>query len=192
VSLPYVSRLVELLEDEALVRRNRRGPIIEVDRPGLVRRWAEDYSLLASNKGRLYLDPRGAGRTVNALGSGEFQRAVPRYAITGSFAASRFAPPVAPPSKLVCFVAYPDTAAEALGLSPATGVGNVLLLAPYDSIVFDRVVEGNGLAWATAGQIIVDCLTGPDRMPAEGEALLAYMTRTSELWRGFSRSGAGA
>jgi hypothetical protein len=193
VSLPYVSRVVDLLENEDLVRRSPRGPITEVDRPGLVRRWAEDYSLLKSNKGRLFLDPRGAARTLGALDSDEFRRATSgRYAITGSFAASRFAPAVAPPSKLVCFVEYPDTAAEALGLSPATGVGNVLLLAPYDAIVFERVVEGKGLSWATAGQVMVDCLTGPDRMPAEGEALLAYMSRTDQRWRGFSRAGASA
>lgn len=189
VSLGYVSRIVDLLEREDLVRRVPRGPITEVDRPGLIRRWAEDYSLLGSNRGGLYLDPRGAARTLEALGTIEVQRELSKYALSGSFAANRFAP-VAPPSKLVCFVEYPDSAAKILGLTPTRGVGNVFLLAPYDPVVFDRALPGNGLHWAATGQVIVDCLTGPDRMPEEGEALLAYMGRTNRFWRGLSADGA--
>ena len=199
-SLPYVSRIVELLEREDLVRRVPRGSITDVDRPGLVRRWAEDYSLLGSNRGGLYLNPRGPAPPLEALGTIEVQRELGKYALSGSFAANRFKLPesdesvefarVTTPTKVVCFVEYPDTAAKILGLSPATGAGNVFLLAPYDPVVFDRVVAGNGdLRWATAGQVIVDCLTGPDRMPEEGEALLAYMRRKSPLWRGFRADG---
>lgn len=200
VSVPYASRIVDVLEREDLVRRVPRGPITAVDRAGLVRRWAEDYSLLGSNRGGLYLDPRGAAHTMEALESTAVQRELSKYALSGSFAANRFVPPgsgaaveiarVTTPTKLVCFVEYPDTAAKLLGLSPATGVGNVFLLAPYDPIVFERVVAGKGnLRWATAGQVVVDCLTGPDRMPEEGEALLAYMRRESPLWSGFRAGG---
>lgn len=181
VSISYVSRLVSLLHAEDLVDRTPRGPITAVDRPGLIRRWAEDYSLLESNEARLYLDPRGPNHTLRSLGSPSVQRSLSRHAVTGSFAAHRLAP-VAPPTKLACYVDHPDSVAAELGLTPATARGNVFLLQPYDSIVFERIVEGTGVAWATAAQVAVDCLTGVDRMPEEGEALLAHLTRTQEAW----------
>jgi len=183
VSLPYVSRIIGLLEREDLVRRLPRGPILEVDRPGVVRRWAEDYSLLSSNRGRLYLDPRGLAHTLEAIGRTGFQRSIPRYAISGPFAAHRMAS-AAPPSKLVCFVEDPDLAARSLDLSPTSGAGNVFLLAPYDPIVFETSREDSGKAWAHPAQVVVDCLTGPDRMPEDGEVLLAFLQRTQTHWRG--------
>ncbi len=190
VSLPYVSRLIELLEREDLVRRKPRGPIEDVDRPGLVRRWAEDYSLLRSNRGRLYLDPRGASRALETMGTVAFQKGVDRFAVSGSFAANRYAP-VSSPSKLVCFVDDPDAAARALDLSPAAGAGNVFLLAPYDPIVYERSDPWEREGWArpvpcaTPAQVLADCLTGPDRMPAEGEALLAWLQKSRRGWEGF-------
>jgi hypothetical protein len=187
VSPSYASRLLEILERENLVRREPRGPIVAMDRPGLVRRWAEDYTLLGSNRGRLYLDPRGAGNALAALRSGALRGA--RFAVTGSFAAQRYAP-VASPSRLVCFVDDPDAAARALDISPVSGTGNVFLLSPYDDGLLDderEPVEGATefrLRFVPAAQAAVDCLTGPDRMPEEGEALLAWLTENRPGWRG--------
>jgi hypothetical protein len=191
VSLAYVSRLIKLLEREDLIRREPRGPILEMDRPGLVRRWAQDYDLLRTNRARLYLDPRGAKRALDALGTEEFQRQqIGRLAVTGSFAANRYAP-ITTPTKLVCYVNDIEATARALDLSPATTTGNVFLLSPYDEVVFDTVYEsipgpGNTLIpMAAPAQIAVDCLTGPDRMPEEGEALLSWLERNWDGWRGF-------
>lgn len=39
------------------------------------------------------------------------------------------------------------------------------------------------IAYAALPQVAVDCLTGPDRMPAEGEALLEWMAANEESWR---------
>lgn len=191
VSLAYVSRLIRLLEREDLVRREPRGPIREVDRIGLVRRWAQDYNLLRSNVARLYLDPRGARRSMDALGTTAFRRQqTGRIAVTGSFAANRYVP-IATPSKLTCYVSDIEATARALDLSPASSTGNVFLLSPYDRVVFDTGYEGiqgpDGLLtpMAAPAQIAVDCLTGPDRMPEEGEALLQLLQRTWEGWKGF-------
>ncbi len=187
VSLSYVSRLVDLLEREDLVRRKPRGPIEAVDRPGLVRRWAEDYSLLGSNQGRLYLDPRGAENALEGMRAKAFQRR--RFAVSGSFAARRYAP-ISTPSKLVCFVEDPDEAAEALELSPATGTGNVFLLSPYDPVVFREVrnlgteASESSIRFAPTAQVAVDCLTGTDRMPEEGAALLAWLKKNRPGWEG--------
>ncbi len=191
VSLAYVSRLTKLLEREDLIRREPRGPILETDRPGLVRRWAQDFDLLRTNRSRLYLDPRGAKRALDALGTTGFQRQqIGRIAVTGSFAANRYAP-IATPSKLVCYVSDIEVTARALDLSPATTTGNVFLLSPYDEIVFDTVYEGipgpgkTLIPMAAPAQIAVDCLTGPDRMPEEGEALLAWLQKKWDGWKGF-------
>jgi len=192
VSLAYVSRLIQLLEREDLVRRAPRGPIREVDRPGLVRRWAQDYDLLRSNRARLYLDPRGVKRTLEALGGKEFQRKqVGQLVVTGSFAANRYVP-IAAPSKLICYADDIEVTARALDLSPATTTGNVFLLSPYDRIVFETQYESisgfdGPIPMAAPAQIAVDCLTGPDRMPEEGEALIAWLQRNWDGWKGFGR-----
>jgi hypothetical protein len=192
VSLSYVSRLLDILEREDLIRRKPRGPIEAVDRPGLVRRWAEDYSLLGSNRGRLYLDPRGAQNALDGMKSAAFQRM--RFAVSGSFAVSRYAP-VTASSKLVCFVEDLDAAADVLSLVPARGTGNVFLLAPYDSIVLDeaRYLDSEGTAfpvrYAPPAQVAVDCLTGPDRMPEEGAALLEWLQQHQPGWAGIPGRG---
>jgi len=190
VSLSYVSRLVALLEQEDLVRREPRGPIKAIDRPNLIRRWAEDYSLLGSNEGRLYLDPRGAEHALKTMGEREFQQSVFPFAVSGSFAAHRYAP-VSTPSKLVCFVDDPSAAAHTLDILPATGAGNVFLLAAYDSMVYERSMPWDREDWEAPvpcvppAQIAADCLTGPDRMPEEGEALLRWFQENREGWEGF-------
>lgn len=33
-------------------------------------------------------------------------------------------------------------------------------------------------------QLVLDCLSGPGRLPAEGEALLEWMTNHEDEWRG--------
>ena len=190
VSLSYVSRLVTILEQEDLVRREPRGPIKAIDRPNLIRRWAEDYSLLGSNEGRLFLDPRGAEHALKTMGKREFQQSVFPFAVSGSFAAHQYAP-VSTPSKLVCFVDDPSVAAQTLDISPATGAGNVFLLAAYDSMVYERSMPWDRADWEAPvpcvppAQIVADCLTGPDRMPEEGEALLRWFQENREGWEGF-------
>ena len=75
----YASRVLGLLEKEDLIRRERRGPVTDVDWRALIRRWTEDYSLFRSNRTATYLEPRGLGHLLPRPRSSDL-----RYAATGS------------------------------------------------------------------------------------------------------------
>lgn len=80
---------------------------------------------------------------------------------------------------------------------PVKGVVDALwtfLLAPYDPIVYQTLsAPWSRPDWpldvpcGALAQVVADCLTGPDRMPEEGEALLEWLQRTKPLWRAFAR-----
>lgn len=106
----------------------------------------------------------------------------PRFAITGSVAATRLAPITAP----ALLLAYCDDAeglARDLGLLPASEGANVVLLAPFDPVVWQRNDTDDGLRFVAPAQVAVDCLTGNGRMPAEGEAILEWMAENEDAWR---------
>jgi hypothetical protein len=181
----YVSKLVGLLERDALVEREGQGPVQPITRvlwPDLIRRWSADYRLLESNSPRLFLAPRGVPAFLRDLASWSSQTPGGRYAVTGSFAAAERAP-IAPPSLLACYVDAPIAVAESAGLVQATSTGNVYLCEPFDPIVFERTWTQRETVYAALPQVAADCLTGPDRMPAEGDALLEWMTANEESWR---------
>ena len=58
-----------------------------------------------------------------------------------------------------------------------------MLLSPFDPIVWERTQEQEGIRYVAASQAAVDCLTGTGRMPAEGEALVAWMVDSEHSWR---------
>lgn len=84
---------------------------------------------------------------------------------------------------LVCYVDAPTGVAEKTGLMRATGAGNVYLCEPLDPVVFERTWSEGDITYAALAQVAADCLTGPDRMPAEGEALLEWMAANEDSWR---------
>ena len=53
-------RVVEFLQQEALIERIPRGPIVNVQWRQLLERWAQDYGFQESNVTRSYLQPRGS------------------------------------------------------------------------------------------------------------------------------------
>jgi DNA-binding transcriptional ArsR family regulator len=173
----YVSRLLDALDDEALVERSKRGRVESVDIGRLVSRWVEAYDVFRANKAQRYLAPAGAARALDQL-----QPVGSRVAVTGSFAARRLAP-VAVPALLAAYVDDVRAVAEALGLIPADHGANVALLTPFDPVVWERVSVVDGLTYVAPSQAAADCLTGNGRMPAEGEALLQWMTADESLWR---------
>ena len=67
VDVSYASRLVEWLAREGLLTRVTRGPVEAVDRARMIRRWADDYSVLKSNDARAFLDPRGVESLLRNL-----------------------------------------------------------------------------------------------------------------------------
>jgi DNA-binding transcriptional ArsR family regulator len=173
----YVSRLLDTLDDEALVERSERGRVESVDVGRLVRRWVETYDVFRANKAQRYLAPAGAASALDQLRTVGL-----RAAVTGSFAAGRIAP-VAGPALLAVYVDDPRSVVDALGLIPADQGANVVLLTPFDPVVWERASVVDGLTFVAPSQAAADCLTGNGRMPAEGDALLQWMTENESLWR---------
>jgi hypothetical protein len=178
----YVSRLLDALDREALVDRGTRGQVESVDIAGLLRRWTETYDVLKTNRGATYLAPNGAQHALSRMAEAEGTQ---RTAVTGSFAAVRLAP-VAAPALLLVYCMDDRPVAEKLGLLPADEGANVALLRPFDQVVWQRTQVENGLAYVAPSQIVVDCLTGTGRMPAEGSAVLDWMTENEAIWRSAS------
>lgn len=173
----YVSRLLEALDDQTLVERDRRGRVSAVDWRGVLRLWADTYGLFEANAISGFVSPRGASAALNDVAG-----VAPRYAVTGSFAAARLAP-VAAPALLVVYLDDPDGVGERLGMLGVDSGADVLLARPWDESVFDGTVPLDGVVCAPPAQVAVDCLTGNGRMPAEGEALLDWMAANPEAWR---------
>lgn len=187
----YVSRVLALLESEALIERSsaaknsepgtmrvRSGPISRVDWPALLRRWAREAPLEARGTIRTYLEPRGTPAFLARLAAGH-----ERYAVTGSLAAARLAP-VAPSRLATVWLDDADEAASRLGLRRTEAGANVLVAEPIDGGVFDRTREEGGIVYAAPSQVVADLLTSPGRAPAEAEELIEWMTENEEAWRG--------
>jgi hypothetical protein len=175
----YTSRLLHALDSEALIERERRGQVMSVDVPDLIRRWVEDYDVLKTNAASTFVAPNGPKSILEQFAQSSISPAV---AVTGSFAAVRLAP-VAGPALLIAYCADVDSVAKQLGLLPADLGSNVVLLRPYDPVIWDRTTIDDGVSHVAAAQIAIDCLTGNGRMPAEGEAVLSWMEEDESRWR---------
>ena len=173
-----VSRVSNLLEpDEIVIKESPRGRIVSVDWEALARRWAVDYDFASSNTLTTWLEPRGTEALFARLREAAF-----RYTVTGSFAGYRLAP-VAQPRLATLYVEDPETEAETLGLRPAETGANVLLVVPFDPVVFERAERDNGIAYTRVTQTLLDLMTGPGRGPAEADALLEWMRKNEDIWR---------
>jgi hypothetical protein len=168
VDVSYASRLVEWLNGEAALERRPRGAVEAVDRPNLIRRWAQDYDVLKTNASRAYLEPRGLDHLVRRLTGSNL---VPRYAVTGSLAANRVAP-TAPARLGMLYVDDFAEAASVLQLKTTSSGANVMLLLPFDEVVFKRTIINNNMILVASSQLAVDLMTSPGRAPAEAEAVL--------------------
>lgn len=175
----YVSRLLDALDEDALVDRSKRGRVESVDIAGLLRRWAESYDVFSSNDVATFLAARGAAETLPLLAD---VAKAEQTAVTGSFAAVRLAP-VAGPALLSVYCDNVNAVAEALDLIPTDEGANVALLRPFDPVVWQRTAKQDGIRYVAPSQAAVDCLTGNGRMPAEGEALLDWMLASEHGWR---------
>lgn len=172
-----ISRVIDLLERDAIVSRDSpRGRVLSANWEQLLRRWTRDYSFSEANNMQSYLSPRGIQKTLDKLDKATF-----KYAITGSFAAARYAP-VAQSRLLAVYVEYPEIAEE-LEIRKAETGGNVLVVIPFDPVVFERTERSDGLVYVRVSQLAADLLTGPGRNPSEGEALLDWMKTNEGRWR---------
>ena len=175
-SAPTLSRVLDLLEREAIVTR-ARGAVSTVDWQGAIRRWAEDYDQIDSNTPTTVLEPRGLPALEKKLRAKKCE-----YAATGAFAAQRF-DPVAPARQAAVYVIDAPRSIDRLDLRETEAGANVVLLEPLDPVVFDRTVERDGLRCVAPSQLAVDLLTGPGREPSQGEQMLKWMEKNEHVWR---------
>lgn len=177
----YLSRILDTLDSEGLVDRERGGPITEVDWAAMIRRRAQALNLFRPVGTYRFVARQGTSALVERL------RARPAAArrpptVTGSFAAARVAP-VAAPSLLVVYTMDPRELETELELLPAETGADTILIRPDNNNAFARADRDGGLAWAAPSQVAIDCLAGTGRMPSEGEALLAWMRGNEGTWR---------
>ena len=57
----YISRLLTSLDDDAIIERARRGQVIAVDIPQILRRWTQTYEVFRSNQMSSFVAPQGPG-----------------------------------------------------------------------------------------------------------------------------------
>lgn len=172
----YVSRLLDTLDREGIVDRGPRGQVLAVDLSALLRRYCQSYDLFSANHARSFVAQRGTAAVLRAL------RELEGPVITGSYAAVRVAP-VAAPALLAIYCTAPSELATPLGLLPTDSGTDVVLLQPADPVVWQGTTTEDGLIYAAPTQVAMDCLSGNGRMPAEGEALLEWLTKNEPRWQ---------
>lgn len=173
----YMSRVLALLDTAALIERESRGPVTQVDRARLVRRWANDAPIESRGKIQTFLEPRGVTTLLERLRKTEVE-----YVLTGSVAAQQWAP-VAPPRFAQLYVRRLANASSTLGIRRADEGANVQVIQPKDEAIIESGERReDGLVYASPVQVVVDLLTSPGRAPAEGEALLEWMTERDDVW----------
>ena len=177
VSVGYVSKVLDALDAEALVARGARGEVVGCDWQALLRRWANSYSMLSGRRTARFIAQRGVARVVDQLRGSDLE-----WVVTGSFGATSLAP-VTAPSLLVIYTNSVAEVQERTGMLPTDQAADVLLVEPTDPIVYERRWLNGPYPIAAPSQLASDCLNGPGRMPAEGEALIAWMADNVKLWR---------
>ncbi len=173
----YVSRVLDLLVYEDLIQRGPSGQVAETNWQDLIRRWSRDYSMTRTNRTMTCLSPRGLEPVIDKLRTSDM-----RYALTGSFAVPPQAS-VAVSRLLACYADSPRRALSILELRPADIGANVLLIEPFDAVVYCRSRVEDGLVKVALSQCAVDLLTASGRAPAEAEALLEWMSANEDAWR---------
>jgi hypothetical protein len=178
VSAGYVSRVLEALDEQALIQRGHRGEVIDVDWARLLEARATNYNLLTSNSSETYVTQQSFEAILDRLrhlDNGD-------VAVTGSVAAALIAP-ITAPTQLILYASNPKTVRARTNLLPASRGANVVLLRPADASQIARPRILDGIAYAGLSQLAMDCLAGNGRLPEEGEALLRVMAETEDQWR---------
>jgi hypothetical protein len=171
-------RVVDFLEEQGLLERQRYGPISDVRWRQLLERWSRDYGFAQSNTVATFLEPRGLPALTDRLAD----RPELDYVLTGSLAAERVAA-YAPARLATLYVRDIADAAELLELRPTESGANVALASGDYDVVFERVQMIDGIRVAAVSQVAVDLLTGPGRNPSEATALLDWMAANEPAWR---------
>jgi hypothetical protein len=173
----YVTRVLSFLEDQDVIVRQDQGGVTNVQWEELLKLWSRDYSVSETNRAVQYLAPRGLTPIRERLAS--YKRL---YALTGQFAVPPEAQ-VAPGRVLSCYVPSAEQAANELDLREMESGGNVVLLEPFDKLVFEGTRQATGLTTVALTQCALDLLTGTGREPAQADALISWMGKNEDAWR---------
>ena len=174
----YVSRLLGALSGELLITRAERGPVRQVEWESIIRQMATSYTLFNANDTTNWVASGGAEQFLRDLAASTIRG----WAVTGSFAAAPLVS-VAAPEVAVVYDEDPERIVSVTRLRKVRTGGNVVLACPYHRVVFERTWSRGNVVYASLPQVAVDCLTGPGRMPAEGEALLHWLHRKAPRWQ---------
>ncbi|MFF9490234.1 hypothetical protein [Streptomyces sp. NPDC014676] len=185
LSLAYVSRLLDSLEDQLVIERD--GKVVShVDWQQLLRLRASTLDLMHQTRPMGLLAPMGIQHVLGQVVARDGYVADTEVLVTGSYAARSVAP-VAVGGQLMLYTSSNEirnaAIAGELGLLPVSEGADVLLLGPWDSSVLYRPRKYEGTWQVGLSQLVLDCLSGPGRMPAEGEEVLKYMARDESAWR---------
>jgi hypothetical protein len=178
VSAGYVSRVLEALDEQALIQRGRRSEVINVEWARLLEARATNYDLLTSNRAETYVTQQSFEAILDQLR----QQDTGDVVVTGSVAATQVAA-ITAPAQLVLYTSNPQTVRTEAKLLPATRGANVVLLRPADVSQVDRPRLVKGIAYTGLSQLAMDCLAGNGRLPEEGEAIMRVMAETEHEWR---------
>ncbi|MFJ3826045.1 helix-turn-helix domain-containing protein [Streptomyces nodosus] len=185
LSLPYVSRLLDSLDDQLLIERDGRL-IVRVNWQELLRTRAHHLDLVHHSSPVGMLAPNGIPAVINHLAASDGRIAGTEVLVTGSYAARTIAP-VAVGGQLMLYTlpgkAMQTRIAHELNLIPVPEAADVLLLSPWDLSVWQRSRKYDSYWQVGLSQLVLDCLSGPGRLPAEGEKVLEYMAANEHAWR---------
>ena len=183
-TLGYVSKIVTALEQDGLVARDG-GTVTEVVWAELLReRAAQAPPLLSETTYAPMIARRGLETTLAELPS--TLEDTDDVWVTGSAAAQLIAP-LAPTTQLTMRVKDPARVRRRLGLLGAppdsSKRADVLLITTNYDIAVAGAERRKGLPVVAPSQLVLDCLTGTGRMPAEGEAVIEWMRDNPDAWR---------
>ncbi|MFC0861833.1 helix-turn-helix domain-containing protein [Sphaerimonospora cavernae] len=181
LSPAYVSRLLDVLQEEGLIRRRGRG-VVNVDWEALVRLRASETTLLKSGRFSGFLASNGTDRFLDWLrGQCELHA---ELAVTGPLAALQLAPvTIGGQVMLYASANVATNIANSRDLFSVAQGADVLLLQPPDMAVFVGRRGVDGLPHVALSQLALDCLSGPGRLPHTGEAVLDHMRSHEKTWR---------
>lgn len=136
---------------------------------------------MTSNEVMRTLAPRGLNHVLNSLASLET-----RVVVTGSAAARAYLPEdvtaVSPLVSLSLYTEDPIGLMNELGLRSVHRGTNVLVMRPYDDVVFTRSRPVDGMNVAAPAQVVADLLTGPGRSSEEAEQLMEAFASGEPGW----------
>ena len=177
VSAATLSRVVDLLEREAMLTRSQTGGVASINWREAILRWSEDVRSVRTRAALTCIEPRGLQVLERNLAASSFP-----FAATGSLAAKHLAP-VAPLRTAAIYTPDPLLLSRELGLQRVERGANVMLLESDELPVRGCVQGPSGIVLASISQIAVDLLSGSGREPAEGEAILDWMEEHQDEWR---------